>query len=714
MYCLKVTVLMMLFIFIRDPTVQAKNLDLSAEHAKQVEDTLNQIPAAEKMEHVLNRFLVNGIGEGIAQKEFEQRHKLDLKNNQIRVVVELKDPDPDLSFLKSYGAQVEAAWKDRVQVMAPVEKLAVLAGDKNVNYVRRPFRAYHGGLSYGGGGGAGGSASQYISEGVARINGDQLHAAGINGRGVKVAVIDSAFNGYRTNPELPPDRIVAVKSFRLDGKMEDQEDQGGDHGTACAEIVLDVAPEADLILLACQTGVEFVEAVDYAVNHGVEVISHSAGFLVGPFDGSGFICDVVDEARQKGVLFVNSAGNYAMGHYEGWFNNPDNDHWHNFTEKDETLDLGYLPAGYPVDLLLSWNDWPVSGQDFDLVLLRETYDGVELVDYSLNTQNGSQPPYEIINYLTKKAARYLVAIYKESANRSVHFELYAPTLTLQEYNHPESSLGIPADAAGTLAVGAAYWQNDALEVFSSRGPTNDGRIKPDMVAPDGVSTRSYGIGKFFGTSAAAPHAAGAAVLVKSMHPGLTAEELQKRLEEDAVDLGAPGKDNQYGSGRVDLGGEIPAGAGISGIVRLEKVRPADPEPDSPAADHSGTEISISQQDKQVKNGFTEKNGSYHLDGLNAGTYSLDFIRPGWTRVEKDDLVLTANSTLDLPAITLYVGDMNQDTQINILDLLWMVPGIGLSPEKPGWPEHQLADVNKDYSINILDLLRVAKNIGKKP
>jgi len=58
--------------------------------------------------------------------------------------------------------------------------------------------------------------------------------------------------------------------------------------------------------------------------------------------------------------------------------------------------------------------------------------------------------------------------------------------------------------------------------------------------------------------------------------------------------------------------------------------------------------------------------------------------------------------------------MNQDTYINVQDLLWMAANIGLRPGQTGWEEAKIADVNKDTYINVRDLLRVAENIGVHP
>jgi hypothetical protein len=74
-----------------------------------------------------------------------------------------------------------------------------------------------------------------------------------------------------------------------------------------------------------------------------------------------------------------------------------------------------------------------------------------------------------------------------------------------------------------------------------------------LVAPDGVSGATYGPSGYYGTSAASPHVAGAAALVKQAFPSYTPAQIKGFLEGRTVALGAPGKDNTYGSGRLDLG-----------------------------------------------------------------------------------------------------------------------------------------------------------------
>ena len=75
-----------------------------------------------------------------------------------------------------------------------------------------------------------------------------------------------------------------------------------------------------------------------------------------------------------------------------------------------------------------------------------------------------------------------------------------------------------------------------------------------------------GQGGFNGASAAAPHVAGAAALVKSANPAFTPDQIQTFLEGRPVDLGTAGKDNQYGAGKLALGTVPTASAPLAPIA----------------------------------------------------------------------------------------------------------------------------------------------------
>jgi subtilisin family serine protease len=127
------------------------------------------------------------------------------------------------------------------------------------------------------------------------------------------------------------------------------------------------------------------------------------------------------------------------------------------------------------------------------------------------------------------------------------------------------SLRRPGDRAlddyRTMAVAAVDERdpNNIVAGFSSRGPTfctTDGSeaIKPDIAAP-GVSTRSAlpggGYGTKSGTSMATPHVNGVIALVREANPDLSVDQVKQIIYDSARDVGANGKDNDYGYGIVD-------------------------------------------------------------------------------------------------------------------------------------------------------------------
>ena len=113
----------------------------------------------------------------------------------------------------------------------------------------------------------------------------------------------------------------------------------------------------------------------------------------------------------------------------------------------------------------------------------------------------------------------------------------------------------------TFAVGALSNDGSVVTNFSSRGPSqcfnldSSLTIKPEVSAP-GQAVRSAvpGGGYDFksGTSMAAPHVAGAIMLLKEAFPDLSGETLKLALYYSAVDMGAPGEDNIYGMGIIDV------------------------------------------------------------------------------------------------------------------------------------------------------------------
>ncbi|MCX7750333.1 MAG: S8 family serine peptidase, partial [Candidatus Bipolaricaulota bacterium] len=319
------------------------------------------------------------------------------------------------------------------------------------------------------------------SEGVALVGAPGFHALGNQGAGVKVAVIDLGFNGLsaaQAAGDLP--YSVITRDFTGTGIQT-----GIYHGTAVAQIVHDVAPQAQLYLVKIGNEVDLDNAVTYCISEGVHVINHSLGwFNTNFYDGTGTVAEIARRATAAGILWVQAAGNFAQKHYGASFTDGNGDGWH---DVDVTLSAS---SGQQIILYLTWDAWPATADDYDLYLYGPTG---TLVASSTATQGGTERPTERITTTAGAAGTYRVRIQRASgaARRLALFSIVqdvAPAV-------PASSIPAPADAAEVLSVGAIDWPNYAtgpIASYSSRGPTRDGRAKPDLAGPANVTTSAAG------------------------------------------------------------------------------------------------------------------------------------------------------------------------------------------------------------------------------
>ena len=445
----------------------------------------------------------------------------------------------DTSSMAALGVEVKARSKSLMRVSVPASSLLAVSELPGVSFVRRPFRPQA-------------QQTAVFSEGGWDINAYSNYFAGVRGQGVKVAVIDGGFKGADDLPGNMP--RFWWRNYTDEGIYDGE----SVHGTACAEIIYDVAPEAELYLHKVDDLVDLENAKDRCIREGVDIINHSMGwFGTGIGDGRGIACDIVNDAAEQGILWVNSAGNDAKSHYYGFWADSDSDGWHNFKGEDEMLAFE-AEKGDEIRVFLTWNDWPSSRENYDLYLFSSS-DGLERVAKSTDRQNGyGDRPVERIEYKVERSGEYGITVRSEDA-RPRRLKIWSLNHDFEEYSVAENSIGSPADARGAMSVGAVhydFYDLGRIADYSSRGPTTDGRFKPELVAPSKVSTVSYGESEFFygytGTSAAAPHVAGAAALIKSANPSYTRDDLWNALIEATVDIGPRGRDNTFGNGKLVL------------------------------------------------------------------------------------------------------------------------------------------------------------------
>ncbi len=387
-------------------------------------------------------------------------------------------------------------------------------------------------------------------------------AAGLTGAGVKVGIIDGGFGGIDKllGSALPASVharcYTSVGSFT--SNLADCED-GETHGTAVAEAVFDMAPGIDLYVADPISSLDEQRTVTWMTSNGIRIINASffSGLMFeGPGDGtspySNSLYALVDQAVAGGALWVNAAGNAGDSGWSGPWTDADNNGWLDFAPGVE-VDGMTLAAGEDVTVAIRWADpWDASANNYDLVL----YSGKTVVASSRDLQSGTGDPFEIIEYTAPAAGRYDIAIRRVSGAPTSRMQLLVGSSedVKLTYQVAAGTLPTPADSTnpGMLAVGAVNVSHPTeIEPYSSRGPTLDGRVKPDLVAADCAPTTTDN--PFCGTSESAPFVTGAAAQVLQARPSLTPVELADWLRSHAIPLGSPVPNSTFGSGRLDLG-----------------------------------------------------------------------------------------------------------------------------------------------------------------
>ncbi len=394
------------------------------------------------------------------------------------------------------------------------------------------------------------STKAMVSEGFAKVNGTPWKTAGYTGNGMKIAVIDFGFEHIGD--------LVASGDFTTTYTGKDFSGYGFPgfdyHGTECAAIIYDFAPDAEYYLINVDEITDVEDAKDYCIANGINIISMSLAWDNDFYgEGLGDLCDIVNDAEAHGILWVNCSGNEGCDCYwTGDWANPDADDWHSFSGSDELNDI-QLNYGETVFITLTWDTSLCnSDQDYDLLLFDSNLNQVDISD---NIQDGNDQPIEDIIYTPTSSGTYYIGIAKYIANGTSKFRLFCSLDYCLEYADSSYSISTPGDAVGSLTVGAIDeydWNSAPIEDFSSRGPTMDGRTKPDICGPDGTSEQ-YGWDYFYGTSCSTPHVAGVAAVYWSSNTAYTCSDVRSFIENRAIDCGTPGKDNIYGWGKLNLG-----------------------------------------------------------------------------------------------------------------------------------------------------------------
>jgi hypothetical protein len=479
--------------------------------------------------------------------------------------------DDELALrIEQLGGTVESSHPryDSIRALMPLAELETLAAEGAVRSIR--------------------PADTMMLNKTDTSEGDVTHRAdlarsteGVDGTGIAVGVLSDGVDSLaslQSSGDLPTVTILAGQAG------------SGSEGTAMLEIVYDLAPGANLFFATAFGGqAGFAQNILDLAAAGCDVIVDDVFYFAEGVFQDDTIAQAVDQVTAAGVLYFSSAGN------SGNLNDGTSGVWEgDFAPASppaaltglDTHDFGggaslnTITQDTPFLFTLQWSD-PLggSGNDYDLILLDAA--GTTIFDVGANTQNGDDNPYEFIDSGAFNDTGNTLAVVRVSGDgRYLHVNTHRGRLAVATAGQTSGH----ACAAGAFGVAATDWFNtgppppapftggpaNPVEDFSSDGPrrvfyqadgtpitpgdfTSTGgqlRFKPDITAADGVSTATPGFAQFFGTSAAAPHAAAIAALVQQQ-ANVTRAGLASLFAAGALDIEAVGPDRDSGFGIVD-------------------------------------------------------------------------------------------------------------------------------------------------------------------
>jgi Subtilase family len=426
------------------------------------------------------------------------------------------------------------------------------------------------------------SIGSVTSQGVLEHGADLAQSTGINGAGVKVCTLSdsadpSAINSLKASGDLPAAGVDVLEN----------QPGNSNEGAAMMEILYDMAPGVSLGFATA-----YVSDVDFAANIiALQKSPHNCTIIVddvyydneGAFQ-DGIIAQAINTVTAAGALYFSAAGNSnnlergTSGTWEGDFV----DGGAVSSPITGTGNVHAFAAATPYDTLnergdeltLQWSDpLGASDNDYDLFVLNPA--GTTLVAVSNSAQTGTQDPFEFVFPCCGTSDRIVVVKDTGAAVRAIRVDTFGGKLSIQTdgstYGHSAaaSAYTVAATELG-LHVTSQFNGTELNELYSSDGPRKifytpagaaitPGNLlfgsgggttlqKVDITAGDCGNTVTFG--EFCGTSAAAPHAAAIAALLRQAKPSLTPAQVKTALFSTAIDIEASGFDPTAGNGIV--------------------------------------------------------------------------------------------------------------------------------------------------------------------
>lgn len=528
--------------------------------------------------------------------------------SSVLVRITAQDVNALLPSLLSRGFVVTASYPDLhfVEGMLPVSQLS--GGDQGLDgLVARGLLGVLPGWKPRVRGGRVTSQADYTLE-AARTRATK--PLNLTGTGVRVGVMSDSFNALQgaaadvTAGDLPAAGVQVLQDLTA-------KDGGTDEGRAMCQLVNDLAPGAALAFSSVYYGEgnfaqQIIDLAD-PTKGNCKILTDDIAYYGEPYFQDGVIAQAINQVvAQRGVAYFSAAGNEGDQSYEN--NAPQFAQATigaataarlNFDASGKTTDVTQrvtLANGQEFYPVLEWSDpfYTTNGVKTDLdMYLIAVKNGVAADTVAFSDDNNllNQTPVEnnldyTNNTRTSGTTTFDLVIVQRAGTATpgrikyVDFGTidYTGTTAPEWQTHSPTLVGHPA-AAGAQAVAAVnYAEQRVAEYFTSKGgaipilfgPTGtqlatiQTRQKPDIASVDGTDTSFFGsdvlaasdtegngFPNFYGTSAAAPHAAAAAALLRQAEPTLTPTQVYARLVGSARLIGTSASDPLTGPGLLD-------------------------------------------------------------------------------------------------------------------------------------------------------------------
>jgi len=425
---------------------------------------------------------------------------------------------------------------------------------------------------------------------------------GVDGTGVTVGIISDSFDAS-TESVTTPDDDIALGSLPGPGnpcgyiqpvEVVKESPSGADEGRAMAQLVHGVAPGARLLFATGGSSMyDMADSIRQLAAAGADVIVDDLTYFSEPMFQAGPVDQAISEVRAQGIAYFSSAANFNVNGPSGPLVSWETEAYRPMPCPPETAALPVVLAdcmdfdpgpgqsatnaitantGSDLKVLLQWAD-PMFGvgspvfpilfdevgdfrgpipMDSDSPSLMALYPGV-------GRENGEEATFQLVlgraEVRDDVRVKYILAgargVTDVQFDRSEGGDVVGPSIMAHN------------GAEGTVSVASAPYDNPAVpRDYTALGPVThvlapvDGRVpaarlpepltlaKPDVTAVDGTQTSFFteddpGVYRFFGTSAAAPHAAAVYALAKQWRPDLSVEQLLAAMASTATPLASP-------------------------------------------------------------------------------------------------------------------------------------------------------------------------------